>query len=125
MTQLLTVMFASLPGPFMMFIGGEEGIEELLPKLSELKQSLAYQNGAVKWWVEEKVNESLFGISYINNDEGKSILVNTGNSEITGQLPGHWHIDFMDLLVGSAEAARNSFKIGANSAMIIDHRVLS
>lgn len=125
MTQLLTVMFASLPGPFMMFIGGEEGIEELLPKLSELKQSLAYQNGAVKWWVEEKVNESLFGISYINNDEGKSILVNTGNSEITGQLPGHWRIDFMDLLVGSAEAARNSFKIGANSAMIIDHRVLS
>jgi hypothetical protein len=125
MTQLLTVMFASLPGPFMMFIGGEDGIENLLPKLSSLKQSAAYQKGDIKWWVEDAVDQNLFGISYLNPGEGKSVLVNTGNSEIFGILPDNLRTDDVQLLVGSAEAVQNRFKIGAHSAMIINHKVSS
>lgn len=121
-TQLLTVIFASLPGPFMMFIGGEHGIEKLLPKLSDLKQSKAYELGDVKWWVEDSVDENLFGISYMSPGEGKSILVNTGNSEIAGILPDHLRAEDVEILVGSAEAVQNRFKLAAHSAMIISHK---
>ena len=123
MAQLLTVMFASLPGPFMMFIGGEEGIEKLLPKLSEFKQTSAYLTGEVKWWIEETVNENLFGISYLNGDDSQSILVNTGNREISGKLPERWNAEYVGVLVGSAEASQNGFIIGSHSAMNIHHKV--
>jgi len=123
MTQLLTAIFAALPGPFMMFIGGEEGIEELLPKLSKLKEGQAYQYGEVHWWVEESVNQDLFGISYFNSSEGISILVNTSPSQISGTLPNNTRVFEVDPLVGNVEIKGNDFSLEAYAAVVINHKV--
>jgi spore coat polysaccharide biosynthesis protein SpsF (cytidylyltransferase family) len=57
--------------------------------------------------------------------EGKSILVNTGNGEIAGILPDHFRAEDVEILVGSAEAVQNRFKLAAHSAMIISHKANS
>jgi hypothetical protein len=123
MTQLLTAIFASLPGPFMMFIGGEEGIEELLPKLSKLKESRAYQHGEVHWWVEESVDQDLFGISYFDSNGGISVLVNTSPNEISGTLPINTKVLGVEQLVGNVEIKGNDFSLEAYAAVVINHKV--
>lgn len=123
MTQLLTVIFASLPGPFMMFIGGEEGIEDLLPKLANLKLSDAYKYGAVSWWVDESINQELFGISYSGKDKGFSIVVNTSEAELVEHLPRGMTGISAEALVGGAELTNNEIRLLANSAAVINHKV--
>ena len=81
--QLLTLIFATLPGPFMMFVGGEEGIEELLPNLSKLKRESIWKKGIAKWWCEEKTPADLFGLTRTLGTESLTVLVNMGSAEIT------------------------------------------
>jgi len=81
--QLLTLIFATLPGPFMMFIGGEKGIEELLPNLAKLKKERVWKKGSLKWWCDEKTPADLFGLTRTLGTESLTVLVNMGSAEIT------------------------------------------
>jgi glycosidase len=81
--QLLTLIFATLPGPFMMFIGGEKGIEELLPNLAKLKKERVWKKGSLKWWCDEKTPADLFGLTRTLGKESLTVLVNMGSTEIT------------------------------------------
>jgi hypothetical protein len=71
--KLLTLVFATLPGPFMMFSGGEIGIEELLPKISTAKQLLLNGEDGISWGTQDWVPEDVFLQS--RNTDGKVIIV--------------------------------------------------
>jgi glycosidase len=81
--QLLTLIFATLPGPFMMFVGGEKGIEDLLPNLSKLKRESIWKKGIARWWCDEKTPADLFGLTRTLGTESLTVLVNMGSAEIT------------------------------------------
>lgn len=88
MTRLLTIIFATLPGPFMMFIGGEEGIEDLLPVLSSLKSDPTWQDGEIRWWTDEKTPPELFGLSHRKGSEEIILLVNPSDVELKVAVAG-------------------------------------
>ena len=71
--KLLTLVFATLPGPFMMFSGGEVGIEELLPQISKTKQLLLNGEDGISWWTEECIPDDVFLQS--RNANGKVVIV--------------------------------------------------
>jgi hypothetical protein len=71
--KLLTMVFATLPGPFMMFSGGEIGIEELLPQISKTKQLLLNGEDGISWWTDEWIPGDVFLQS--RNASGKVVIV--------------------------------------------------
>ena len=71
--KLLTLVFATLPGPFMMFSGGEIGIEELLPQISKAKQLLLNGEDGISWWTEEWIPDDVFLQS--RKTDGKEVIV--------------------------------------------------
>jgi len=71
--KLLTLVFATLPGPFMMFSGGEIGIESLLPKISSTKQLFLNGEDGISWWTEDWIPDDVFVQS--RTIEGKNIIV--------------------------------------------------
>lgn len=122
MTQLLTCIFGSLPGPFMMFVGGEEGIESLLPKLALLKSSDSAKFGEVKWWDSSQTPDEIFGISYRNKGQAKTILVNPSDNEV--RVPFEkWLIPFeSENLVGDSFLESEAIVLHPNSAVLIDSK---
>ena len=85
--RLLTVMFASLPGPFMMFTGGEQGIEDLLPLLATLKERPEWRDGAVSWWIGDEVPDAVFGLTRSLGAERTTVLVNFADAPVTVAIP--------------------------------------
>ena len=81
--RLLTLIFATLPGPFMMFVGGEKGIEDILPNLAKLKSEEIWQKGSPRWWCEENTPADLFGLTRTLGKKALTVLVNVGPDEIT------------------------------------------
>ena len=81
--QLLTLIFGSLPGPFMMFSGGEIGIEQLLPELAKAKRSNLWLKGEIDWWTKQDHPDSLFGVSRRFENKEIVTLVNFGNKAIS------------------------------------------
>ena len=71
--KLLTLVFATLPGPFMMFSGGEIGIEELLPKISKAKELLLNGEDGISWWTEDWIPNDVFLQS--RKTDGKVVIV--------------------------------------------------
>jgi hypothetical protein len=82
MVRVLTLIFATLPGPFMMFVGGEKGIEDLLPNIAKLKAEEIWREGEVKWWCDEPTPSSLFGLTHFLGATGLTVLVNAGAETI-------------------------------------------
>ena len=119
MTRLLTCIFGSLPGPFMMFIGGEVGIDQLLPKISKLKLSEAYQYGETRWWDSDSTPEELFGITYQNFNKSKTMLVNTSQKAVNIPLSSNFKVDHMEELVGEVICKSDELVLGPQSAAII------
>jgi hypothetical protein len=81
--QLLTLIFGSLPGPFMMFTGGEIGIEQLLPKLAHAKRSKIWLTGEITWWTNADVPDGLFAISRKLDNRVSASIVNFSEKELT------------------------------------------
>jgi len=79
----LTLIFATLPGPFMMFIGGEEGIEDLLPQISSLKSIKTWCDGLPEWWCDDATPPEVFGLSRSLDNDVISVLVNTSDAQIS------------------------------------------
>ncbi len=77
--KLLTLVFATLPGPFMMFSGGEIGIEELLPKISKAKELLLNGEDGISWWTEDWIPNDVFLQS--RETDGKVVIVAANFSE--------------------------------------------
>ena len=71
--KLLTLVFATLPGPFMMFSGGEIGIESLLPKISSTKLQFLNGEDGISWWTQDWIPDDVFVQS--RTIEGKNIIV--------------------------------------------------
>jgi hypothetical protein len=82
MVRLLTLIFASLPGPFMMFVGGEKGIEDILPNLARLKRERIWQQGRATWWCGEATPADLFGLTHTIGGKSLTVLANVGVDEI-------------------------------------------
>jgi glycosidase len=81
--KLLTLIFGSLPGPFMMFTGGEIGIEQLLPKLAHAKRSKIWLTGEITWWTSADVPDGLFAISRKLDNRVSASIVNFSEKELT------------------------------------------
>jgi hypothetical protein len=81
--NLLTLLFGALPGPFMMFSGGEIGIEELLPKLAQVKKSKIWLQGEIAWSISDQFPKDVFGILRTLENEALLTLINFSDSEIT------------------------------------------
>ena len=123
MTQLLTCIFGSLPGPFMMFVGGEEGIETILPKISSFKDHDDYKNGRIQWWIEKNDPDELFAVTYRNatSREGRSMLVNTSDSELRFEFPAWMRKANGEALIGGLKIEGRSILLSAKSAAILMH----
>ena len=85
--RLLTVIFGSLPGPFMMFTGGEQGIEDLLPLVATLKDRHEWRGGAVSWWIGDEVPDAVFGLTRSYGEESTTVVVNFADSPVTVPIP--------------------------------------
>ena len=119
MTQLLTCIFGSLPGPFMMFVGGELGIEHLLPKISDFKLSEAYRNGKVIWWDSDATPEEVFGVTYQTASASKSVLVNTSDKSLRVPLISSLQVTDVQGLVGKASYKSGEVTLDSHSAAIL------
>lgn len=80
--RALTLIFGLLPGPFMMFVGGENGIEDILPQISSLKAEDVWNSGSIHWWVGSGTPKSVFGLTRSSKGESISLLVNVSDSVV-------------------------------------------
>ena len=99
---LLTLIFGSLPGPFMMFSGGEIGIEQLLPKLAKVKKSQIWLTGQIKWWSDEQYPDGLFAISRSEANQMVVTLVNYTDKDISVKSNLNYTLKSIELQVGQA-----------------------
>ncbi len=99
---LLTLIFGSLPGPFMMFSGGEIGIEQLLPKLAKVKKSGIWLNGQIKWWTQEQYPDGLFAISRSVGNQMVVTLVNFTDKDISVDSKLNYTLKSIEVQVGQA-----------------------
>jgi hypothetical protein len=106
----------------MMFVGGEEGLESLLPKLALLKSSDSYKFGEVKWWDSSQTPDEIFGISYRNKGEAKTILVNPSENEVRTPFE-KWFIPYeSENLVGDSFLESEAIVLRPYSAVRIDSK---
>ena len=121
--RMLTLIFGLLPGPFMMFIGGEEGIEDLLPILSGIKRNPTWIEGKVHWWCAEKTPGEIFGLTHQLQGEGITILLNSGGSEKT--FNPEINLRSAKTLFSEGESIKIGEEIAlpARSAAILSHRI--
>jgi hypothetical protein len=104
--QLLTLIFMSLPGPYMMFIGGEEGIEEILTAVNTLKNDFGadWADLEVAWLNGDDVPQNVFGIARRNDSTTTVTLVNLGDQTE--------RIALRDLETGALKAVRIHLSVG-------------
>lgn len=124
MTQLLTCIFGALPGPFMMFVGGEMGIESLLPRIAEFKRSSEYHSGDAHWWTEENTPDQIFAVTYRGKkpSSGRSMLVNPSETDVECELPGWMREPKLETLVGNVSIAGTKVLLKAHSAAVLSHQ---
>jgi len=123
MVQLLTCIFGSLPGPFMMFVGGEEGIETLLPRIADFKLSDEYKFGEVVWWTEEASPEEVFALSYRYplKGTGRTMMVNPSDADVEVPFPD-WMVEVKEeTLLGTVRILERKLLLKAHSAAVISH----
>ncbi len=93
-------IFGSLPGPFMMFSGGEIGIEQLLPKLAQVKRSKIWLTGEIKWWTEGIYPDGLFAISRQQDGKVSASLVNFTDKELIVKNVAKYQLKSIQLQIG-------------------------
>ena len=104
--KLLTMVFATLPGPFMMFSGGEIGIEELLPQISKTKQLLLNGEDGISWWTEKWIPGDVFLQS--RNVSGKVVIVAANFGDLTQIIEDSRFGSAASILVSAGEQSIHS-----------------
>jgi len=118
--ELLTLMFGSLPGPFMMFSGGEEGIEDLLPKLARIKSMDTWLRGEITWETGPEIPEGIFGITRTLLGDKLLTLVNYSNQELDVKLPHGYRMLGTELMIGrEMKVVNETFKVAPMSGSVI------
>lgn len=108
LTRMLYVIFGTLPGPFMLFVGGEEGIEDLIRKIAEFKSIISGSQRKLVWWLSSDTPEEIFALTYVLPSRTMTVLVNCSENEIT--FNPEWSIGIEDtVLIG------NLFKISGEN----------
>jgi hypothetical protein len=67
----------------MMFVGGEEGIVDLIKQISLVKLAITDEQRQHIWWLAPQTPPELFGLTYKTSGSQISILVNTSPNQIT------------------------------------------
>lgn len=68
-----------------MFVGGEEGIEDLLPQISSVKSQDVWRKGKPHWWTSSKTPDAVFGLTHIFDIEAITVLVNASSEQVDFQ----------------------------------------
>jgi glycosidase len=119
--RLLTVMFGALPGPMMMFSGGEVGIEDLLPALAAVKRGDVWRFGKVSWWDEDDTPESVFGITRHIGSSAVSLVSNVGTNPVAFVPKAAIVSCEVVMVVGHGEVPNGRITLAPNSAVIYTH----
>jgi len=119
--RLLTLIFAALPGPFMMFVGGEQGIEDILPNLAGLKRESIWQKGKAKWWSEQETPVDLFGLTRTLGAESFTVLVNMGEAEIKIRPNFNLENALKIFIVGADSQFGKDLAIPGRSGLVFSH----
>jgi glycosidase len=86
--KLLSLIFMSLPGPYMMFTGGELGIEAELAAFNALKrQTSDWAAMPVAWLTDDSVPEDIFAILRSDDQREVVTLVNLGERPASVVVP--------------------------------------
>lgn len=126
--KLLSLIFLSLPGPYMMFIGGEKGIEPVLGSFNVVKRRTPnWAELPVTWLTDDSVPEDVFAI--VRGDDRHEVvtLVNLGakseSIDVKSALPDATLS--VDLAVGETPpvivGAEGGYRVslGAKSAVVL------
>ena len=70
----------------MMFTGGEQGIEDILPLLAMLKARREWTGGTVSWWIGDEVPDSVFGLTRSLGRTSTTVLANFSNTPVAVPL---------------------------------------
>lgn len=119
--RLLTTMFGLLPGPFMMFIGGEEGIEELLPMIAKIKKNAIWNEGATHWWLSPYTPQEIFGLTHHQQDAAITLLINFSDrvTKFDAEIPLDSAV--VKLQEGSYALSGNVLELAPRSAIVLTH----
>jgi hypothetical protein len=122
--KLLTLIFGSLPGPFMMFSGGEIGIEELLPKLAKVKRSKIWVTGELIWWTNSNVPDGIFAILRKLDSRVSATLVNFTDQELFIKNDGDYQLHSVLLQIGqSIEIDAVQIKVPPLSGAVVEFEI--
>jgi hypothetical protein len=122
--KLLTLIFGSLPGPFMMFSGGEIGIEQLLPKLAAVKRSKIWLTGEINWWTKATDPDGLFAISRSLDKQVSASLVNFTDKELVVKNDANYQLKSVLLQIGESIVVDSSqIKLPPLSGAIVEFEI--
>ena len=121
--RLLTLIFGLLPGPFMMFIGGEIGIEDLLPKISKVKSNKIWDQGSTSWWTSESTPDQIFGLTNRLENDAITVLINTSASTQHFQPERAITGSSIILTLGLDSEIGDRVLVPAKSGVVIAHRI--
>jgi len=122
--KLLTLIFGSLPGPFMMFSGGEIGIEQLLPKLAAVKRSKIWLTGEINWWTKATDPDGLFAISRSLDKQVSASLVNFTDKELVVKNDANYQLKSVLLQIGESIVVDSSqIKLPPFSGAIVEFEI--
>jgi glycosidase len=122
--RLLTLIFGSLPGPFMMFSGGEIGIEHLLPKLAKVKRSKIWLTGEINWWTKATDPDGLFAISRKLDKEVSASLVNFTDKELVVKSDVNYQFKSVLLQIGESIVINSSqIKLAPFSGAVVEFEI--
>lgn len=122
LVRLLAVIFGALPGPMMMFSGGEVGIEDVLPLLANVKRGDVWQFGTVSWWCSDGTPDRVFGVSRTLGSSAISVAANVSPEPISFPLLSHGHPEAI-LSVGKTSVTDGGVDLGAHAAVVFTHSI--
>ena len=122
-TRALYVIFGSLPGPFMLFVGGEEGILDLIKGIAKFKSSVSASQVEHVWWLGSQTPEALFGLTYVTSRNKVTVLVNTSPDTI--EFSPEINISESDAIIISDSFSRESgnFSIGGFGYLAVESKL--
>ena len=105
----------------MMFIGGEEGIEDLLPKISQIKSSEVWSLGKPHWWLSPYTPEEVFGLTHHHEKRAISLLINV--SERVSRFDSEIPMESVEVLMqeGNFALTGNVLELAPRSAIVLAH----